>query len=68
MAKKQLYDPAKWANDYIKSWNERNDFNPFDFWEGKKKDVQIYCLCVDFLENLEKVKDSFNTELYKLLP
>ena len=56
MKKRRLKNPVQWANEYIKEWNENNKFDPIDFLEQKKRDVKIYCLCVDFLENMEKLK------------
>ena len=67
MNKNKLMDPVKWAQDYIKEYNTKNDFIPLDFLDFSKKDVKIYSLCVEFLNDLDNVKENFNTKLNKYI-
>ena len=64
---KKLMDPVKWAQDYIKEYNAKNNFIPLDFLDFSKKDVKIYALCIEFLNDLETTKENFNTKLNKYI-
>lgn len=67
MNKNKLMDPVKWAQDYIKEYNTKNDFIPLDFLDFSKKDVKIYSLCIEFLNDLDNVKENFNNTLNKYM-
>ena len=47
MNKNKLMDPVKWAQDYIKEYNTKNDFVPLDFLDFSKKDVNNFANCFD---------------------
>lgn len=67
MNKNKLMDPVKWAQDYIKEYNAKNAFIPLDFLAFSKKDVKIYALCIEFLKDLDNVKENFNNTLNKYI-
>ena len=61
-----LQNPEKYAQDYIAYFIKYNGFNPFDaLMNTETKEQKIYCLCVNFLHDLEKAREKITDNFIK---
>lgn len=64
----KLFAPEKYAKDIINDFKKNNSFDPFAaLMQQETKEQKMYCVCVNYLHELEKARDNITENFYKEL-